>query len=129
MNYFDKCSLLLLLLQPRSNKFRCNVVSAHARTHSQWYFCIGRIHFGQCDQMSILFFKYLPMCHNENVPKSIEKIQIGINSLPNNKLTLKQLPKTLKMLTTWWNFAKSGHTDFGEKNTLSLIKRWRESGR
>ena len=38
-----------------------------------------------CDQMSILFFQYLPICHIENAPKNIENFQIEFNILPNNK--------------------------------------------
>ena len=30
--------------------------------------------------------------------------------LPNTKQTLKNLTKTFKIVPTWWNFAKSGHT-------------------
>ena len=39
----------------------------------------------QCDQMSILFFQYLPIFHNENTPKRIENVQIELIILPNNK--------------------------------------------
>ena len=28
----------------------------------------------QCDQMAILIFPYLPICSNENVPNSIQKL-------------------------------------------------------
>ena len=30
--------------------------------------------------------------------------------MPNNKSTLKKLPKTFKILAKWGIFAKSGHT-------------------
>ena len=43
-------------------------------------------------------------------PIALKNLQIGFNILPNNKETLKQLPKTFKMLPIWWNFPKSGHT-------------------
>ena len=58
-----------------------------------------------------IIFQYLPICHNENAPNSIQNVQIGFNILLNNKWTFKQLSKTFKMLPTWWNFAKSGHTN------------------
>ena len=51
----------------------------------------------QCDQMAALIFPNFPICNNENVSNSIEKLQISSNILENIKSTLKQLPKTFKM--------------------------------
>ena len=51
----------------------------------------------QCDQMAALISPNFPICNNENVSNSIEKLQISSNILENIKLTLKQLPKTFKM--------------------------------
>ena len=66
--------------------------------------------WAQCDQMAILIFSYLPNCNNENMSKSIKEFQRRFNILPHVKYTLKQLPKTLNILTLWQKFAKSGHT-------------------
>ena len=44
--------------------------------------------------------------------------------LPNKKYTVKNLPKTCKLLPTWQNFAKSGHTASvaGEEINCPLLR-------
>ena len=40
--------------------------------------------------------------------------------MPNIKLTLKELPKTFKILQKWQNFVKSGHTG-GYRSTIIFV--------
>ena len=83
--------------------------------------------FVNCSSVSVsrwgyyLFTIYLAISHNENASKCIKNVQIGFNSLSNNNQILKQLPKTFKMLPSWWIFAKSVLTDCSSVS----VSRWR----
>ena len=56
------------------------------------------------------FFNICPFLTMKIRIIALKNVHIGFSVLPNNKCTLKQLPKTFKMLPTWWKFVKSGHT-------------------
>ena len=58
----------------------------------------------------IIFFNIWPFVTMTVCPIALKNAQIGFNILLNNKEILKQLSKTFKMLSIWWNFTKSGHT-------------------
>ena len=60
--------------------------------------------------MAILFVQYLAICNNNNLPKQQIFGHSKFKSLPNIKYTFKILPKNLKMLPKWQNFAKSDNT-------------------
>ena len=64
-------------------------------------------------------------------PIAYKNFQRKFNILLNIKLTLKQLPKTFKMLKRWRNFAKSGHPAGRErdKERERLTERERERER
>ena len=51
------------------------------------------------------------MNNNENLPHSKTFSNSRIKILPIPKWTLKNTPKTFKIVPKWRNFAKSGHTD------------------
>ena len=40
--------------------------------------------------------------------------------MPNTKLTLKELPKTIKIFPKWRNFAKSGHTAAARQDMTNM---------
>ena len=57
--------------------------------------------------MARLFAQYLAINNNENLPdsKTFAKLDSKLLKTPS-----KILPKTIKILPLWQNFAKSGHT-------------------
>ena len=62
----------------------------------------------KCDQMGKLFVKIWPFVYmNEKLPIVLQRLTyLELHT----KVTLKELPKTFKILPKWQNFAKSGHT-------------------
>ena len=56
------------------------------------------------------FFNICPFLTMKIRTIALKNVHKGFSVLPTKKYTLKQLPKTFKMLPTWWKFAKSGHT-------------------
>ena len=94
-----------------SSRDRCNDVAAAEG--------MGTGH-KQCDQMAILFFQNLAIQINDKLPKTINyKIvaKVGsefcqiLNSYSRNG------QKFFKILPKWQNFAKSGHTGWGIRQT------------
>ena len=63
----------------------------------------------QCDQIAGLFFNIWRFPSMKICLKVYKICQSRFKILPNGKLTLEKLPKTLKILPKWRNFAKSGH--------------------
>ena len=57
----------------------------------------------QCDQIVRLFFNIWPFGTMKISPIISQICQSSLSTLPNKK-------KPVKILTTWWYFAKSGHT-------------------
>ena len=66
----------------------------------------------QCDQMVRLFFNIWPFAIVKISPIMSQICQSQLSILPNMKWTVKNLPKTGKLLPKWRNIAKSGHTTF-----------------
>ena len=64
----------------------------------------------QCDQMVILFFNIWPFVTMKISPIMSQICQSNLSILANKKYTIKNLSKTCKLLSKWWNFAKSSHT-------------------
>ena len=64
----------------------------------------------QCDQMTVLFYQYLGILINENVPNRIKFASKWVENFAQTKLTLIILPKIFNCLPKCWNFAKSGPT-------------------
>ena len=69
--------------------------------------------------MDKLIFQVLAIRNNQNLPNTIKMCQSKLKILANVKSTLKNGPKTIKILSKWWNFAKSGHSGY-EVNHLLL---------
>ena len=67
--------------------------------------------FVQCDQMAFIVFIIGTLTTMKNCPIVYKIYQSLEQFLPNTKQTLIKLPKTVKFLPKWQNFAKSGHTD------------------
>ena len=89
------CTILYCLFEKTKNKPKIGLAHFLKKqsVNKRPYVCargkleqkIGRwVLVDQCDQMSILFFQYSPICHNENEAISIENVQIEFNILPNN---------------------------------------------
>ena len=66
----------------------------------------------QCDQMVRLFLNIWPFAIVKISPIMSQICQSQLSILPNMKWTVKNLPKTGKLLPKWRNIAKSGHTTF-----------------
>ena len=57
-----------------------------------------------------IIVQYLATYINGNFPKSIKKFQSRFKIVTNTKYDFSKLPKTVKNIPHWRNFAKSGHT-------------------
>ena len=65
---------------------------------------------GQSDQMVRIFYNIWPLAIMIISPIMSHICQSRLSILPNRKQTVKNLPRTCKLLPKWRNFAKSGHT-------------------
>ena len=72
----------------------------------------------QCDQIARLLFNVWPFTSMKTCPMACKFCQSRspIFSQIGNKPT-KKLPKTLKTLPKWQNFAESGHTGFEQQRS------------
>ena len=68
---------------------------------------------GQSDQMVRIFYNIWPLAIMIISPIMSQICQSRLSILPNRKQTVKNLPRTCKLLPKWRNFAKSGHTAWG----------------
>ena len=67
--------------------------------------------------MVILFFKIWPFATMKISPIMPQICQSRLTVLPSKILSIKNLPKTRKLLPKWQNFAKSGHTGRDDKKS------------
>ena len=72
--------------------------------------CMSTEKRGWLIRVSGLFFSIWTFTSMKICPKVYKFFQSRFNILPISKWTLEKLPKTLKILPKWRNFAKSGHT-------------------
>ena len=72
----------------------------------------------QCGQMLRLFFNIWPFAIMKISPIMPKICPRQLSILPNNKWTVKNLPKTGKLLPKWRKFDKSGHTALNPEATL-----------
>ena len=69
--------------------------------------------------MTILYFQYLAIFSNENLPKSAQIVPKWVENFATTKWTIKILPKIFKFLPKRWIFAKSGHIERVQKWNLN----------
>ena len=53
--------------------------------------------YGQCDQMTKLYFQYLAIFSNENVPNSIQIVPKWVENFGQNQINLKYIAKDFKL--------------------------------
>ena len=80
-------------------------------TGGRW---VGR---NECDQMGKLLVQYLANFNNVNLHNSIKNCPNGLKILPNTKLKLEKLPKTLRIFAkvtkfqhNWSHWTQHTHT-------------------
>ena len=65
----------------------------------------------QCDQMAILFVKYLDIYNKDNLPNCIWKFaKINSNFCQNTKWNVSHGQSFYNIVPKWGDFVKSGHT-------------------
>ena len=72
----------------------------------------------QCDQMVRLFFNMWPFATLKIIPMMAQIFLRRLVIFPNQKLTVKNLPNTFKLLSKWRNFVTSCYTDKMSDNFL-----------
>ena len=108
--WLRSCSVL------ESNKYIDNLLKRNSSIGSWNVYQIDILN--QCDQIVGLFFSIWPFATMKISPIMSQIRQSQLSILPNKKWTIKNLPKTGKLLPKWQNFAKSGHTT---QRTLTIV--------